>query len=253
MKLIILAAGQGVRLRPYTDHQPKCMVPFQEKPIIDRILETAQQCGIENVAVVTGYQKSKLETHLSNRNIQFFHNPDFDKTNMVTSLFCAQEAMTDDIIISYSDIVYTQPVLNALLEAKGKISVVVDKDWRRLWEIRMENPLLDAETLKLDADGNIIELGKKPTCYDEIEGQYVGLIKIAKSSLPEICQFYQGLDQEKSYDGKDFDNMYMTTFLQNIIDSLAPIKAVMIHGGWLEVDTTDDLERYQKYEGSLLE
>jgi choline kinase len=167
---------------------------------------------------------------------------------MVKTLFCAGKELDDDIIISYSDIIYSSGVLESLLASPSDLSVVVDKDWKELWELRMDEPLADAETMKLDNQGNIIELGKKPKSYDEIEGQYIGLIKISRKVISKVCQYYASLDRRAVYDGNSFDNMYMTSFIQLIIDNLMPVKAVIINGGWLEIDTVSDLERYQKNE-----
>ena len=88
--------------------------------------------------------------------------------------------------------------LQSILKSEADISVVIDKDWRKYWSARMENPLEDAETLKINEEGTIKELGKKPTSYDEIEGQYIGLIKIKQSMLPKFKDYYKGLDKEKT-------------------------------------------------------
>ena len=85
--------------------------------------------------------------------------------------FCAEHEMDGDLTISYGDIIYTDKVLNQITQNKSDIVVAVDKNWRELWALRMEDPLKDAETLKMDANCNIVELGKKPSSYGEIEGQ----------------------------------------------------------------------------------
>lgn len=241
MKMIILAAGQGTRLRPLTNDKPKCMVKYQGKPIIDYILDVAKECSVKNIALVNGYKKEVLEEYLSDEKLNFYTNKEFDSTNMVSTLFCAKDFMDDDIIISYADIVYKKEVLEKLIKSKEDFSVVVDRKWRELWFQRMENPLDDAETLKIK-DGKILELGKKPKSYDEIEGQYIGLIKISKNILNKVIDFYENLDRNKMYDGKDFDNMYMTSFIQMIIDNLLDVKPVFIDGGWVEVDCVEDMK-----------
>ena len=246
MKAIVLAAGEGVRLRPYTQDRPKCMVPFKKKAIIDYILDVMGACNLKDIVVINGYKKQILEEQLSGHQIQLYTNEKYGSTNMVTTLFCAGKELNDDVIISYSDIIYSSTVLELLLASSSDFSVVVDKNWWELWELRMDEPLADAETMKLDNEGNIIELGKKPKSYDEIEGQYIGLIKISRKVINKVCQYYDSLDRAAVYDGKSFDNMYMTSFIQLIIDNLMPVKAVMIEGGWLEIDTVSDLERYDE-------
>lgn len=247
MRSIILAAGQGTRLRPLTNNKPKCMVEFNGTPIIDHILNVMGKCGISDVAVVNGYKKNILEEYLSKTACRFFHNERFDQTNMVSTLFCAREFMDDDVIISYADIVYSKEVLDALIASKGEVNVVVDKSWKNLWDIRMDNPLDDVETLKIK-DGNIVELGKKAKDYSEIEAQYIGLIKISKSAMLKVIEFYGNLNKNDIYDGKDFDNMYMTTLIQLIINNLMDVTPVFINGGWIEVDSVEDLLAYKQAE-----
>jgi choline kinase len=131
----------------------------------------------------------------------------------------------------------------------------VDRSWLRLWSIRTATPLADAETLKLDARGNIIELGRKPASYEEIEAQYMGLIRVRADVAPHWPAIYQALDPAGPYDGKSRDNMYMTSFLQHLIDQGQPVRAVPVDGGWLEVDSAGDLELYERLqtEGRLRE
>lgn len=248
MKLIVVAAGQGTRLRPLTDNIPKCMVPFRGKAIIDHIIDTARTCGVQEIGVVHGYRADVLEAHLKDREVQFFHNPRYDQTNMVSSLFCARSFLQGDVIISYGDIVYEPAILKALMDDVSPLAMTIDLAWQKLWSLRMEDPLADAETLKMNPTGEILELGKKPQTLDDIQGQYMGLILWRAAAMKQILDFYDNLDTSAMYDGKNFDNMYMTSFLQQIIDGLMPAKAVPVQGGWLEIDSTDDLEAYNKAE-----
>lgn len=243
MKGIILAAGEGKRLRPLTNNFPKCMVEFKKKQIIDYVLEAFREAGINDIYLVKGYKAEVLKK----KHTKEFLNKDYDKSNMVTSLFCTHDIWDDDLIISYSDIIYNSGVLKLLKKSNEKVSVVINKNWKELWLKRMNNPLNDAETLKLNKKNFIIEIGKKPKNYSEINGQYTGIIKIKKEILPKIKSFYFSLDQKKIFDGQSFDNMYMTSFLQLIINNISPVKAVFIDGGWLEIDTLQDLKNLENY------
>jgi len=240
MKVIILAAGQGTRLRPLTDHRPKCMVELLGQPLIKHQLDVLTKNDIKDIYVATGYLDDKIDfLEVTGK----FFNPDYTKTNMVVSLFKALPIMKgDDLLITYGDIVYSQEVLQKVMQDDSEIGVVVDKQWKNYWQARMEDPLSDAETLKIDASGNIIELGKKASSYDDIEGQYIGMIKIRKDFVSKFILFYNSLDREKIYDGNNFDNMYMTSFLQQITDELTPLKPIYINNGWMEIDEPNDLE-----------
>ncbi|WP_440651963.1 sugar phosphate nucleotidyltransferase [Candidatus Pelagibacter sp. HIMB1495] len=244
MKMLIVAAGQGTRLRPLTNEIPKCMVKFKNKCIIDYILEAAKNCRIKDIGIINGYKSTVLENYLKFENIKFFNNKNYENTNMVSSLFCAEEFMDDDLIISYADIIYQKKILKQLMNSKDNFSVVVDRNWKELWSLRMENPLDDAETLKIK-NGNIIEIGKKAYSYNQIEGQYIGLFKISKKIIRQVIKFYYNLNKESLYDGKNFDNMFMTSFIQLVIDNLLNVTPIFIDGGWIEIDSLDDLKKLE--------
>jgi L-glutamine-phosphate cytidylyltransferase len=250
VRAIILAAGQGLRLKPLTDDVPKCLVPFRGRPILDRMLEALRAAAITDVAAVTGYRGGTLRDH----GLTLRHNPDYASTNMVHSLFCAEDLLGgDDLLVVYGDVLIRPALLRRFCEYEAPLTVAINTKWRELWSLRMENPLADAETLKLDGDGCIRELGKKAFSYSEIEGQYMGLIRIAHDALPRVVDFYRSMDRTKRYDGKDFRNMYMTSFLQMIIDDLMPIRAVPLEGGWLEIDTLADLAAYERLPADFLD
>src|SRR5450830_115957 len=143
MRVIILAAGQGTRLRPYTNDRPKCMVELLGKPLLHRQLEVLRAAGINDVALVGGYCAEGLHAE----GVEVVLNPRYAQTNMVATLFCAEALMVpgQDLLIAYGDIIYEPRVLEAVLQGDAQLSVAIDRQWRRFWEIRIENPLADAE------------------------------------------------------------------------------------------------------------
>jgi choline kinase len=209
--------------------------------------------GVTDITVIAGYRAESITT----QNFQMIINPEFASSNMVHTLFCGRDLMVDDsdLIIAYGDIVYEPKVLRALLDSDAPLSVVVDREWRRFWELRMPDPLSDAETMKIDGQGMITELGKTPGGYEEIQGQYIGLIKVRRNNVVGLRQLYDAMDPDGPYDGKTRKQMYMTSFIQHAIDSGWPAGAVLIANGWLEVDTYAELELYRRMEaeGTLAE
>jgi choline kinase len=241
MKGIILAAGQGIRLRPLTDDRPKCMVEYRGIQLIDRIMDTLSECGVSPLVIVAGYRSEVLENHVRPRQARIIVNSDFDSTNMVHSLFCAEDELCDDILISYSDIIYKPEIVRAILDCPADLAITIDTEWRSLWQRRMDDPLSDAETLELDQDGCVLDLGHKPNSYDQIQGQYMGLIKISGRIWDQVKARYHSLDRQQLYDGKCFTQMFMTTFLRELIRSGIACQSVPVQGGWLEIDAPSDL------------
>jgi len=251
-KAIILAAGQGTRLRPITNEIPKCLVPFKGISLLERQVTTLKKTGIEVIHIATGYKAEKIES----LGFKTSFNSRYKDTNMVESLFGAIDFLREceeDLIISYGDIIYEEKNLIALLSSEDDISIMIDKDWHALWSLRNENPLEDAETLVLDKNNYILELGKKPKDYKNIHGQYTGLIKVKAKKIKDIINFYNNLDRNLTYDGNDFFNMYMTSFIQLLINADFKVKAINVSNGWLEIDSVEDLRKYEElYDSGLL-
>jgi choline kinase len=242
---LILAAGEGTRLRPLTYDRPKGLVTLLGKSLVSYQIDTLKMCGIKDIAIATGYKAEKFAT----LGYQMFHNELFASTNMVESLFAARsflEQAKGDVLISYGDIVYQQENLVSVLATDGDIVVMVDDGWFKLWSARNENLLNDAETLKYGKHGQIVELGKKPTSLDDINGQYTGLIKIQAQKVADLVSFYDQLDRSSHYDGHTFEQMYMTSFLQLLIDAGWMVMPAHVSHGWLEVDTVEDLKLYEQ-------
>ena len=245
-RAFILAAGTGTRLMPLTTDRPKCMVELGGRTLLDRQLGVMRDVGLKDIIVVVGHGAAVVRDD----RVRVVPNPAYASTNMVTSLFCAEEVMPEDadMVVSYGDIVYQRSVLEVLVAADHPIAVCIDLGWRRYWEARMADPLLDAETLKLSADGRIVEMGKRAARYEDIHGQYIGLFKIRADYVRRVRAFYHALDRSAQYDGKPFAGMYMTSFLQCLIDAGFEVRPVPIENGWLEIDTLADLSLAQRLE-----
>lgn len=243
MRAIILAAGEGTRLRPHTLDRPKCLVPLAGRPLLAWQVDALRRAGVADITVVTGYRADQVAA----LGFATVYNDRFRETNMVASVMCARALFdgSDDVAICYGDLVYEARHIEALAACTAPVAITVDRDWRSLWTLRMADPLQDAETLRIDDNGDVVELGRKPSNYNEIEGQYMGLIGVRAGFAREFVDAHDALDPAGRYDGRDRDNMYMTAFLQYLIDHVTPVGAVVVEGGWLEVDTTLDLETYE--------
>ena len=248
MKVIILAAGRGSRLKPLTDDKPKCMVKLFGKSLLEWQIEKFRKIGIKDISVVTGYKKELI----SMDGIKIYHNKNFEKTNMIETLFCAKKEIDETVIVSYGDIIFQDDVVQKLIESKEDFSVVIDEEWKKYWDIRFDNPLDDAESLILDSENNIKNIGQKTTTLDEIQGQYIGLMMFKGNSTEIIKKFYEKMKKISKINGNplnsnlSFELSYMTDFLQGLVNEKNKLKAVLIKNGWLELDSIQDYEIYNK-------
>ena len=238
MKAIILAAGRGSRMKKISSERPKCLVEVFGQSLLSFQLLALRSAGITDIAIVTGYKREMLE----NQGLHEFHNVRWDKSNMVTSLACASEWLTQyNCLVSYADIFYGSQIINDLLLTTDKLNVAYDPDWLELWSKRFNHPLDDAETFRLNKKGFIIEIGGKPATVKEIEGQYMGLLKFTPEAWFEAEKIRASLTE------KARDNLDMTNLLQKIIDAgRLRIGAVRCTQKWGEVDTANDLRLYNQ-------
>ncbi len=247
MKAILLAAGQGTRLRPHTDDRPKCLVPLAGRPLLAWQLEVLHAAGVDDIVVVTGYRAEALAAYGTRR----VHNPEYATTNMVHSLFCAAHEFTEPTLVAYTDIVYSGQVVRRVLAAEAACAVAVDRAWETLWRFRHDDPLEDAESLRVDADGHLTEIGQRPGSLAEIQGQYIGLMRFTTDGLASLRRVYDEAAQREAAGAEAFAGVpslraaYMTDLLQGMIAAGVAPSAVPISGDWCEVDTVQDLERYE--------
>lgn len=230
MHAVILAAGRGSRLGDKTKNIPKGMVQLDGKPLLVWQHTALKAAGISDITVITGYLGEVIEQN----GFQTLENPDWNRGNMVSSLACALNHIQGPLVISYSDIVFGPDCVRALMKETAPISLTYDRQWLELWQRRFEDPLSDAETLKLNEKNDIVEIGQRAVSLAEVEGQFMGLLKIDEEGREWIEEVLSAeKDARLSLD--------TTLMLRRLIAQGRPIKGVPVDGGWCEIDDLSDL------------
>jgi choline kinase len=237
MRAIILAAGRGSRMKDLTDERPKCLVKLKGKTLLDWQIEALRGAGITEIAIVTGYKRELL----AGLGFVEFHNSRWAETNMVSSLACAEDWLrSEPCVVSYSDIFYSSIAVKSLMICQAPLAVTYDPNWQELWTRRFGDPLVDAETFLLTAEHNLMEIGNKPNSLDEIQGQYMGLLRFTPEGWAEVSRIRKGLDSEQC------DKMHMTGTLQRVINAKRiSIYAIPYIDIWGEIDVENDLKLYE--------
>lgn len=230
MNGLILAAGRGSRMLALTGDRPKCFVELHGRTLLEWQLSALREAGVDEIAIATGYRNDSF-THAD---VTYIHNPRWAETNMVATLACAKDwLLSGPCVVSYSDIVYKPDIVRKLMLSTADIAMTYDTDWLAQWSARFDDPLSDAETFRLNADGNIREIGKKPTSLAEVEGQYMGLLRFTPAGWRAV---------EEQLAGKNVDRLDMTSLLNGLLQAGNQVLGVPISGGWFEVDSARDLE-----------
>jgi len=248
MKAIILAAGSGTRLKKYTQDLPKGMLSFMGKTIIERQIETYHACGIKDIVIVRGFAADKIQYP----DIRYYDNVNFATTNMVESLLTARQEFNDDVVVSYSDILFEPRLLKAMMTSADDFACAVDDNWKAYWLKRYGRVDFDTESLSIDEEDNITELGLENPPLEKIDARYIGLLKFSQAGLTFIQKTMDAAYKEFEnkpwqQSGKPIRKAYMTDLLNAIIESGRHVRAVHFHNGWVEFDTNEDYEKMLAY------
>jgi len=236
VRAIILAAGRGSRMGGLTEDRPKCLVELNGQPLLELQLEALHGGGVEQIAIVTGWQSHLIE----NYGLHAFHNPRWAKTNMVRTLECAGAWLKENVcIVSYSDIFYPSSAVLGLSKSNADIAITYDPDWLKIWSRRFSDPLADAETFELDSKGNVVKIGEKANSIEEIKGQYMGLLKFTPKGWSWV------IDAVCEMSAQEHDKLDMTSLLRKLICLGVPIQAIPVKGIWGEIDSESDLTLFE--------
>jgi choline kinase len=131
MQAVILAAGQGTRLRPLTDHRPKCLVEVQGKPLLQYQLEALCEAGVRECIIVVGHRAKQVRhtfgMRFRNLSITYVENEIYDQTNNSYSLWLARREITEDILLLEGDVLFEPRLLTDLIALPYENTAVVDR------------------------------------------------------------------------------------------------------------------------------
>jgi choline kinase len=237
MRAVILAAGRGSRMGHLGDDRPKCLVELGGKPLIERQIAALRRGGVDEIGIVRGYCAEKINFP----GLTYFTNTRWFETNMVESLAAAATWLRSaPVIVSYADIFYRSDLVRGLASAPGQLVISYDRAWLSLWKRRFTDPLSDAETFRIDAAGQLLEIGARTTRIEDIEGQYMGLLKLTPPAWIAVEALLNTLGAPTR------DRLDMTGLLRRLLVSKAvSVSAFGTDGQWGEIDSPEDVALYQ--------
>jgi choline kinase len=242
MKGIIIGAGRGQRLMPLTEDSPKCFAEVRGKRILDWALDAFAAGGLRDVVFIGGYLIDRIRSEYPH--MMFKHNRDWENNNILASLFYAEDEMDGGFVCSYADILYRPVIVQALMDSPYDITLVADTNWRERYRARTEHPEDDAEKIRCDGD-RIIRVARDVP-HDEAHGEYIGVARFTPHGASLLRSHYH--DVVARYDGLPFhgartvQKAYLIHMIQELIDRGVAVHKMDTHGGYWEVDTTQDYE-----------
>jgi choline kinase len=245
MKAVIIAAGQGRRLRPHTDALAKTMVKINGTSLLQRQVDALRSAGVDDIVVIRGYKARTVEA----AGVRYVHNADFANNNILESLFCAGTELVGDTIISYGDIIYRPEVAQALVRSYLPGTLVIDRLWSKAYEGRTDHPVEQAELCEVSDYGLLTRVGKAVAPSPKTFGEFIGLCRFSAPMLARLTARYRvarakGLDQPY-FDAPSMRMAYLTDLFNDAISGGEALGVLATDGGWREIDTVQDYERAQ--------
>lgn len=229
MIAVILAAGMARRLRPLTDHCPKCLLEVGGRTLLGRTVDAIHAAGISRIVIVTGYRadmiRSYIAGHYPGGDFSFVDNPDYDTTNNIYSLWLArQHADGREFLLLDSDILL-DPRLVERVAATSATSLAVNA-----------HELGDEEMKVItDASGHVVEISK--TCSTaRAMGESVGVEHIMPQYSTELYRELEAMTQGEGL----CDVFYELAFERLIPRGLTFLAIDTTDLMSMELDTPDD-------------
>ena len=242
MKAIILAAGRGSRLFPYTQYIPKCLLDLGGTTILEEQINHIRNCGINEVVIVVGFGFEKVENFLRNYDglglsIKTLYNPFYQSTNSLVSLWIARSEMDEDIVVINGDDVFEINVLDKILSTReDKICLPIKK--RNSYE---------SEDMKVITNGDrILDVSKNIESNTSAES--VG-IRVFRGTGVELVK--RSIEEEMRMPGAE--TKWYISSIRRLISKGYSVRALDIEGlFWMDVDYPSDLSRARGYYGKIL-
>jgi choline kinase len=232
---MVLAAGAGRRLRPYTDTLPKALVPVDdETTILDLTLSNFSKVGLKDVAVIVGYKSEAVEDRkkdLESRhgvNLELIFNDKAEEWNNAYSLWCARDLFSQGFLLANGDTVHPVGVQETLLANRGPAILLAVDTVKKLAEEEMK--------LTIDCAGNLAKITKLMDPQSAF-GEYIGLTLVepeAADKLSSALETTWKLNPDLYY-----EDGYQEYVDRGGVINLQPIGEV----SWVEVDNHDDLAK----------
>ena len=229
MKAVILAAGRGTRIRSVHGEHPKCLIEVDNTTILDHQLDALSMVGINDVAIVVGYEKEQIIAHVNARTlfsprIRFIENPAFAITNNIYSLWLALDWLRgDSFIVLNADVIFNPEILDVAVRPHAPISMIVDPLWRD-------------ETMKVVIlEDHVIRMSKNIS-REEFSGTYIGITVFSKAIQD---RFFHKMDDVIAA-GRV--NEFFNVVVQELANEGVPVGYTSTDGlPWAEIDDPVDL------------
>lgn len=246
MRAIIIAAGRAKRMGHLSDNLPKCLLQVNGKTVLAHQIDALRASAVSDIVVIKGYKKELIDYP----GIRYRTNDNYLNNNILNSLFCAEDDISGDVLVTYGDVLFKPSIVSKLFNTKGDFVIAVEDGWRSRYHERDAHPVTEAENVIMDSQRRLIEIGKILNNKDSANAEFIGMLKLSGSGAKIIKEVFR--EVKLKFSGKPFkraltfEQAYLTDMLQELTDRDYVLSCVDAAGDWAEIDTPQDYQFAQK-------
>ena len=238
IRAIVLAASRGNELRELTQDKPKVMLSIGGKTLLRRLLDEFKRLGINKTTVIAGYKSDAIDLPEIEKRI----NKNYETSDELASLVCAENDFQDDMIILYGDLLFRAYILRDLLGCEDEITVIVDSALGNLNNSGAPDYAFCSEEDDRSPFMQNVKLTKLSSASDvnsnKPSGYWIGMMRVRKQGRTWI---EEALEEMKVR--QDFNSLTLPDLLNHLIEQGKPIHVHYIDGHWLDVNSLNDIDR----------
>lgn len=230
MKVIILAAGIGKRLKNFTKN-PKCLIKIKNETLLKRYIKAFQKFGINDITIVTGYKSSKVTNEIKKHKngIKILKNNDYSEGSIL-SLWTVKNELNGDILIADGDLYFEEKIIKTIITSKKKNFFLIDRT----------SPKNKEAVFVGFKKNKAVNLARGLKGNYEILGEWAGFLKLSAEGAKKLFQLLQKkiLSGERQ-SGYEF-------IIPELFNNLS-ISYELINGlKWIEIDYPKDIKKAEK-------
>jgi phosphoenolpyruvate phosphomutase len=235
---VILAASRGQGMDELTRDRPKVMIPVAGKTVLRRLVDKFKAQGINDITVVGGYRAEAIDT----QGAKVVVNADWESVSELGSLACAVDALTDDTVLLYGDLLFRTYILNNVMDWDADLLVVVDSSPLAeavgnkndlAWCSAPDDRAMYQQKVSLERISHEVKGQGRPP-----DGRWIGMLR---ARGPGRGHLQEALEQLRAEPG--FEQMDVPDLVNRLVENGHAPQVQYISGHWMDINNLDDLQR----------